>query len=71
VGPVRGNHELKATARDEGGPLHQDRLSREGVWDGSRKRTTAPNASESSSRLPGLGECAYQHDTLYLTVAGK
>ena len=30
-------------------------LSREGVWDGSQSRTVAPNASESLSRLPGLG----------------
>jgi hypothetical protein len=36
VGPVGGNHEPKATARDDGGPIHQDRLSRDGVWDGGR-----------------------------------
>ena len=52
MGPVGGNHELKATARDDRGPLHRSHLPREGVWDGSRKRTAAPNLSEPSSRLP-------------------
>lgn len=32
-------------------------------------RTAAPNASEPLSRLPGLGECAHQHDARYPTVA--
>lgn len=27
--------------------------------------------SESSSRLSGLGQCARQHDALYLVVAGE
>jgi hypothetical protein len=32
------------------------RLSREGVWDGSRNRTAAPNASKPLSRLLGPGQ---------------
>ena len=31
-------------------------LSREGVWDGSRSRTAAPNASEPLCRLLGPGQ---------------
>jgi hypothetical protein len=69
VGPVGGNHERKATARDDGGPMNQDRLPREGVWDGSWKRSAAPNASEPSNRLLGLGKCALQHDARYPAVA--
>ena len=46
-------------------------LSREGVWDGSRRRTAAPNASEPLRRLSDLGECASQHDARYLTVIGE
>jgi hypothetical protein len=71
VGPVGGNHEPKATARDGRGPMNQDRLSREGVWDGSRTHIAAPNASEPSSRLPGLGQCAAQHDARYPTEVRK
>src|ERR1700675_1130513 len=32
--------------------MHRNYLSREGVWDGSRKRIAAPNLSDPSSRLP-------------------
>ncbi len=47
---------MKATARDRACPLGIRGLSREGVWDGSRIRTAAPNASEPLRRLarPGL-----------------
>lgn len=45
--------------------MNPNRLSREGVWDGSRKRTAAPNLREPSSRLAGLGKCAAQHDARY------
>jgi hypothetical protein len=56
VGPVGGNHELKATARDRVWAMTKRRLSREGVWDGSWMRTVALNASEPLSKLsePGL-----------------
>jgi len=46
---------VKATARDKAWPLDKVRLSREGVWGGSRSRTAAPNESEPSSRLFGPG----------------
>jgi len=55
VGPDGGNHEVKATARDKAWPLDKMRLSREGVWGGSRSRTAAPNASEPLGRLLGPG----------------
>ena len=71
MGPVGGNHERKATARDDFGPMNQNRLSREGVWDGSWKRIAAPNVSEPSIRLPGLGKCASQHNARYPTEARK
>jgi hypothetical protein len=36
--------------------MDNHRLSREGVWDGSRIRTAAPNASEPLRRLLGPGQ---------------
>ena len=39
AGPIGGNREVKATARDGAWPMDNHRLSREGVWDGSRIRT--------------------------------
>src|SRR5438045_3914013 len=35
--------------------MDNHRLSREGVWNGSRSRTAVPNASESLRRLLGPG----------------
>jgi hypothetical protein len=36
--------------------MDNQRLSREGVWDGSRSRTAAPNASKPLGRLLGPGQ---------------
>lgn len=59
AGPIGGNREAEATARDGAWIMDNQSLSREGVRDGSRNRTAALKESEPLSRLLGTGQVCH------------